>query len=368
MNEKKMVAIMFGGKSAEHEISLISAMNIIKALDRDKYDALLIGVDKSGMWQLQTESEYLAQDPNPMTVHLTTNNRPVGVVPGMIGPHFLDLMRGEALPEPDVVFGILHGPYGEDGTMQGLLQQLDLPYVGPGVAGSAVAMDKDIAKRLMNEAGIPNAPFVVFRKEDRLLATAEACAHLQLPWFVKPARLGSSVGVSRVTKPENLAKAVDLAFDFDTKILIEQGIVGREIECAVLGNAHPQGSVIGEVIPPNGFYDYEAKYIDANGAKLMLPAPGLSAATVARVQALAVRTFQVLECEGLSRVDFFLTHDDDLLVNEVNTLPGFTNISMYPSLWKLSGIAYPALIDRLLSLAIERKAAERALKTEMTFD
>lgn len=368
MESKKVVAILFGGKSAEHEISLISAMNIIKALDRAKYDALLIGVDKDGMWQLQEEAQFLAQDPNPMTVRLTSNNRPIGVVPGKIGPHLLDLMRGESLPEPEVVFGILHGPYGEDGTMQGLLQQLDLPYVGPGVAGSAVAMDKDLAKRLFNEAGIPNSRFVVFRKEDRAKATPEAVAHLGLPWFVKPARLGSSVGVSRVTKPEDLAKAVDLAFDFDTKILIEEGIKGREIECAVLGNAHPQGSVIGEVIPPNGFYDYEAKYIDANGAKLLLPAPGLSPEVIARVQALAVKTFQVLECEGLSRVDFFLTSDDELLVNEVNTLPGFTNISMYPSLWKLSGIAYPALIDRLLTLAIERKAAERALKTEMTFD
>jgi D-alanine-D-alanine ligase len=367
MDTRKMVAILFGGKSAEHEISLISAMNIIKALDRTKYDALLIGVDKSGMWQLQDEEHFLAQDPNPMTVRLTSNNRPVGVVPGTIGPHLLDLMRGEALPEPAVVFGILHGPYGEDGTMQGLLQQLDLPYVGPGVAGSAVAMDKDIAKRLMTEAGIPNAKFVVFRKEDRAQVTPEALSHLGLPWFVKPARLGSSVGVSRVTKPEDLAKAVDLAFDFDTKILIEEGIKGREIECAVLGNAHPKGSVIGEVIPPNGFYDYEAKYIDANGAKLLLPAPGLSPATIARVQALAVKTFQVLECEGLSRVDFFLTSDDALMVNEVNTLPGFTNISMYPSLWKLTGITYPDLIDRLLTLAIERKETERALKTEMTF-
>jgi D-alanine-D-alanine ligase len=368
MDTKKMVAIMFGGKSAEHEISLISAMNIIKALDRNKYDALLIGVDKQGMWQLQDEAMFLSQDPNPMTVRLTSNNRPIGVVPGKIGPHLLDLMRGEALPEPDVVFGILHGPYGEDGTMQGLLQQLDLPYVGPGVAGSAVAMDKDLAKRLLNEAGIPNAPFAVFRVEDRAKATQEAVAHLSLPWFVKPARLGSSVGVSRVTKPDDLAKAVDLAFDFDTKILIEQGIVGREIECAVLGNAHPQGSVLGEVIPPNGFYDYEAKYIDANGAKLMLPAPNIHPDTVERVKALAVKTFQVLECEGLSRVDFFLTAEDELLVNEVNTLPGFTNISMYPSLWKLSGIPYPALIDQLLSLAIARKEQERALKTEMTFE
>ncbi len=368
MNTTKRVAIMFGGKSAEHEISLISAMNIIKALDRSQYEPMLIGVDKDGMWQLQDEAEFLAQDANPKTVRLTSLNRPIGIVPGNIGPHLLDLLRGEALPEPDVVFGILHGPYGEDGSMQGLLQQLDLPYVGPGVAGSAVAMDKDLAKRLFNEAGIPNAGFVVFRKEDRAAAVPEALAHLNLPWFVKPARLGSSVGVSKVSKPEDLAKAVDLAFDFDTKILIEEGIKGREIECAVLGNANPKGSVIGEVVPPDGFYDYEAKYIDADGAKLLLPAPGLDEATVKRVQEMAVKAYQVLECEGLSRVDFFLTESGELLLNEINTLPGFTNISMYPSLWKLSGIAYPDLIDRLLKLAMERKAAERALKTEMTFE
>jgi D-alanine-D-alanine ligase len=367
MSTTKCVAILFGGKSAEHEISLISAMNIIRALNREKFTPLLIGVDKDGMWQLQDEATFMAQEADPKKVHLTTNNRPIGVVPGKMPPHLLDLMKGESLPEPNVVFGILHGPYGEDGTMQGLLMQLDLPFVGPGVTGSAVAMDKDIAKRLMTEAGIPNAKFEVFRREDRAKITPEALAHLNLPWFVKPARLGSSVGVSKVSTPEQLAKAVALAFDFDNKILIEEGIKGREIECAVLGNAHPKGSAIGEVIPPNGFYDYEAKYIDADGAKLLLPAPNLDDATVARIQALAAKTFQVLDCEGLSRVDFFYTEDGNLLVNEVNTLPGFTKISMYPGLWKLSGIAYPDLIDQLLELAMERKAAERALKTEMTF-
>jgi D-alanine-D-alanine ligase len=367
MDTTKRVAIMFGGKSAEHEISLISAMNIIKALDRGHYAPMLIGVDKDGMWHLQEEQEFLAQEPNPKTVRLTTINRPIGVVPGNLGPHLLDLMRGEALPEPDVVFSILHGPYGEDGSMQGLLQQLDLPYVGPGVAGSAIAMDKDIAKRLFTQAGIPNSRFVVFRKENRAAAVPSAVAHLALPWFVKPARLGSSVGVGKVSRPEELAKAVDLAFEFDTKILVEEGIKGREIECAVLGNAHPKGSITGEVVPPDGFYDYEAKYIDAEGAKLLLPAPGLDEAMLERVRQLAVKAFQALECEGMSRVDFFLTTDGELLLNEINTLPGFTNISMYPSLWKLSGIAYPELIDQLLKLAMERKMAERALKTEVTF-
>ena len=180
--------------------------------------------------------------------------------------------------------------------------------------------------------------------------------------------MGSSVGVSKVTKREDLKAAMRTAFEFDTKVLIEQGIKGREIECAVLGNTDPKGSFIGEVVPPNGFYDYESKYIDADGAKLLLPAPNLDAALIERIQKLAVKTFQTLECEGLSRVDFFLTEDDQLLVNEVNTLPGFTKISMYPSLWQLSGISYPDLITQLLNFAIERKAVEKALKTEMTFD
>jgi D-alanine-D-alanine ligase len=343
-------------------------MNIIKALDRSRFEPLLIGVDKDGMWHLQAEEEFLAQEANPKTIKLTSTNRPVGIVPGNTGPHLLDLLRGEALPEPDAIFAILHGPFGEDGTIQGLFDQMDIPFVGPGVAGSAVAMDKDIAKRLMNEAGIPNSPFVVLRREELPTFKIESIAHLQMPWFVKPARLGSSVGVSKVSKPEDLQKALDLAFDFDHKVLIEQGIKGREIECAVLGNAHAKGSVIGEVVPPDAFYDYESKYIDPDGAKLLLPAPDMDEATIERVKALAVKTFKLLECEGLSRVDFFLTADGELYVNEVNTLPGFTKISMYPSLWQLSGMTYPDLIAELIDLAIQRKVANRALKTEMTFD
>lgn len=368
MSTIKRVAIMFGGKSAEHEISLISGMNIIKALDRSRFEPMLIGLDKTGQWHLQDEATFLAQEADPKTIKLTSTNRPIAVLPGDKGPHLLDIQSGNMLPEPDAVFGILHGPYGEDGTIQGLLQQLDLPFVGPGVAGSAAAMDKDIAKRLMNEAGIPNSPFIVLRKEELASFKLEQVAHLKLPLFVKPARLGSSVGVSKVNTLAELQKALELAFDFDLKVLIEQGIKGREIECAVLGNANPKGSIIGEIVPPDGFYDYESKYIDADGAKLLLPAPGMSDALVKRVQELAVKTFKVLECEGLSRVDFFLTDEEELIVNEVNTLPGFTKISMYPSLWKLSGIAYPDLITELIDLAIARKTAERALKTEMTFD
>ena len=368
MSSIKCVAILFGGQSAEHEISLISAMNIIKALDRKRFKPLLIGVNKAGQWHLQDEAVFLAQEADPKTVRLTSHNRPIAVVPGNNVPHLLDVKSGEMLEEPTAVFGILHGPYGEDGTIQGLYQQLNLPFVGPGVAGSAVAMDKDIAKRLMNEAGIPNAPFVVVRKHELADFKQESVAHLKMPLFVKPARMGSSVGVSKVSDLSELRKALEEAFEFDLKVLIEEGIVGREIECAVLGNANPVGSMIGEIVPPDGFYDYESKYIDADGAKLLLPAPGLSAEMVAKVQAMAIKTYQVLEGEGLSRVDFFLKENGDLIVNEVNTLPGFTKISMYPSLWQMSGITYPDLITQLIELAISRKADESALKTEVTFD
>lgn len=366
MNTKQRVAILFGGKSAEHEISLISAMNIIRALDRARFEPLLIGIDKSGAWFLQKEVRFLDQDQDPKTVALHDRSRPLAVKPGGPAPHLIDLSSGQVLPEPDVAFGILHGPYGEDGTMQGLMQHLDWAFVGPDVLGSAVAMDKDVAKRLLTQAGIPNAPFLVYHKHQRAeIDFAEVRQHLQLPLFVKPANLGSSVGISKVTDAAGFEEALDLAFAFDLKIVVEQGIVGREIECAVLGNTAPQGSVIGEIVPEDGFYDYAAKYIDDKGAALLLPAPDLDAETVERVQALAVKTYQVLECRGLSRVDFFLTPSGDLVVNEVNTLPGFTKISMYPSLWGLSGIAYGELITQLLNLAIEHKTAKRNLRSAM---
>ena len=363
------VAILLGGKSSEHEISLISAMNITAAIDRSRYTPMLIGIAKDGRWYLQDEATFMAQEMNPKTVKLLNFDHPLSIIPGASGPHIHDLATGQAIPEPDVVFGILHGTNGEDGTMQGLLQHLNLPYVGPDVAGSAVAMDKDIAKRLLTEAGIPNAKFMVFHKHEReQIRYADVVANLQLPIFVKPARQGSSVGVSKVKDEASFDQAVDHAFAFDTKIVVEQGVVGREIECAVLGNEFQKGSAIGEVVPPEGgFYDYDAKYIDADGAKLYLPAPNMDEATVELVQAFAVLTCRVLGCEGLSRVDFFLQPDGQLLVNEVNTLPGFTKISMYPSLWRLSGIAYPDLIHALLQHAIARKLRQDALSTEKVF-
>lgn len=357
---------MCGGKSAEHEISLISGMNILQAIDRTQFEVMLIGLDKDGRWFLQSEEVFLTKDPNPKTIALDDFSRPIGVIPGHAESPLFDLNAGKALPRPDVVFPILHGPNGEDGTMQGLLRQLGLPYVGPDVLGSAVAMDKDVAKRLLSWAGIPNSPFRCFQKYQRdEIQFDDLASELKLPFFVKPACMGSSVGISKVNNESEFNAALDLAFTYDWKILIEEGIVGREIECAVLGNEYVKGSVIGEIVPPDGFYDYESKYIDEDGAALLMPAPDMDDATVARVQDLAVKTFKVLGCEGLSRVDFFLCADGTLMVNEVNTLPGFTRISMYPSLWGISGIAYPELITELLELGMQRKMREDALKTSV---
>lgn len=362
----KIIAILCGGKSAEHEISLISAMNILRALDRNLFQPLIIGIDREGCWYIQDELKFLAQETNPKTVALTDHDRPVAIVPGETAPHLLDLRDCSHLPEPDAAFGILHGPYGEDGTMQGLLRQLNWAFVGPDVLGSAAAMDKDVAKRLLNEAGIPNSPFRTYRTQERdQISFAEITQELKLPLFIKPACMGSSVGITRVSKEEDFDAAIDLAFQFDRKILIEQGIKGREIECAVLGNQYPKGSPIGEIVPVDGFYDYEAKYIDADGAALLIPAPDMSPEVIQRVKDLAVKTFQVLECEGCSRVDFFLTDEDELYVNEVNTLPGFTSISMYPSLWQEAGTAYKDLITQLINFALERKNAIANLKTSM---
>lgn len=357
------IAIFMGGKSAEHEISLISALNILLSLDRERFEPLLIGIDKEGKWWLQDEQRLREQPMDPKQIQLPDTDRPVAVVPGASAPHFIDLSTGKPLPDPVAVFAILHGPNGEDGSIQGLLQHLHLPYVGPDLLGSAVCMDKDVAKRLMTEAGIPNAAFRTFRAwEQAQISFEDLTQALQPPLFVKPARMGSSVGISKVQNAAELKAAVELAFRFDRKIVIEEGIVGREIEVAVLGNEDPKASVIGEIVPEVDFYDYESKYVSADGATLLLPAPDMDEATIQRVREAAIHAYQTLECEGLSRVDYFLCEDGSLMLNEINTLPGFTKISMYPSLWGLTGIPYSDLITQLIELAIDRQRALDALQ------
>ncbi|MGH8397541.1 MAG: D-alanine--D-alanine ligase [Gammaproteobacteria bacterium] len=361
MTQKIRVGILFGGKSAEHEVSLLSAKNVIDAIDNTKYEAVLIGIDKSGHWLLNKPSEFLLNSTNPKLVALNkVNSESVALVP-QSGGKLTSLNSGHLDQAVDVVFPILHGPFGEDGTIQGLLKLANVPFVGAGVLGSAVGMDKDVMKRLLREAGLPICKFITCTHGDTPSFIAVA-KQLGMPVFVKPANLGSSVGISNAKDEASFTKAVANAFRYDTKILIEETIRGREIECAVLGNDDPIASMPGEVIPTHEFYDYDAKYVDENGARLEAPAR-LPAETVKRVQALAIQTFNVLNCEGMGRVDFFLQPDGTLLVNEINTIPGFTKISMYPRLWALSGLSYTELIDRLIQLAIERFAREQKLET-----
>ena len=361
MARKIRVGILFGGKSAEHEVSLQSAKNVIDAIDRDKYDVVLIGLDKSGRWHLNDSSHFLLNSGDPKLISMAKATSEVALVPESGGK--LSGLSGDISGVTvDVVFPILHGPYGEDGTVQGLLKLANIPFVGAGILGSAVGMDKDVMKRLLRDAGLPIGKFITLRHNDEVPSWDSVVAALGSPVFVKPANMGSSVGVSKVGNPGDYLEAVRAAFDYDTKILLEEFIAGREIECSVLGNEEPMASVPGEILPTHDFYSYEAKYIDENGARLQIPAE-LPPETSEKVRALSIRTFEVLCCEGLARVDIFLKSDGELVVNEINTLPGFTSISMYPMLWKASGIPYTELIDRLLQLAMARHERERGLKT-----
>ena len=318
----KKVGILFGGKSAEHEISILSANNVYDAIDKTKFDPTLVKIEKSGSWQLNDIYKF------------------------------------------DVIFPILHGPYGEDGTIQGLLKLADIPFVGPSVLGSAVGMDKDVMKRLARDARIEIGNYEIVISHEKPLSFNEAQEELGVPFFVKPANMGSSVGISKVHNEAEYAEALKDAFLYDTKIVLEEFISGREIECAVLGNEDPIASVPGEIIPSHDFYSYDAKYLDDNGAALKIPAD-IDAETTKRIQELAIKVFKVLCCEGLSRIDFFLKPNGDIIFNEINTMPGFTKISMYPKMWEASGISYTELITRLIDLAISRFERDKQLKTSV---
>ena len=366
---RRRVGVLFGGESPEHEVSLQSAKNVIEAIDRDRYDVVLIGIDRRGRWWLADESGFLRNASDPRRIRLPAATTPLAVTAGRDAEVVsLDPSApGAPLPALDAVFPVLHGPLGEDGAVQGLLRLAHLPFVGPGVLGSAVCMDKDVAKRLLRDAGIPVAPFLTVARRDESPAWEAVVEALGAPVFVKPANMGSSVGVSRVAAAADYARALDEAFSFDTKILIERAVRGREIELSVLGNESPEASVPGEIAPRHDFYSYEAKYLDEGGADLLIPAD-LDAETTRRARELAVRAFRTLCCEGMARVDLFLATEDcgefpagAFIVNEINTIPGFTRISMYPKLWAASGVSYPELIDRLIQLAIARAERERRL-------
>jgi D-alanine-D-alanine ligase len=362
MKKKLRIAILFGGKSAEHEISVISARNIVQAMDKRKYQIVSIGIDKQGRWFFD-EGARLLHRKKQSQVEFQVSRNSTAVLPGAAQAPMLTPSR--TLGDVDVVFPVLHGPFGEDGTVQGLLKLANVPFVGAGVLGSAVGMDKDVMKRLLRDASIPIAKFLVFeRSVASRINFAEVKRALGLPFFVKPANLGSSVGISKVSAKKQFGRALTEAFRYDNKILIEESIRGREIECSVLGNENPIASLPGEIVTRHDFYSYDAKYLDEKGAQLIIPAE-LPKNIVRQVQTLALRTFKTLACEGMARVDFFLRNNRELFVNEINTIPGFTKISMYPKLWEASGIPYTRLIDRLIQLALERNQRERNLRTSL---
>ncbi|PKM52632.1 MAG: D-alanine--D-alanine ligase A [Firmicutes bacterium HGW-Firmicutes-7] len=358
MSKKINVGILFGGKSVEHEISVQSSKNVYDAINKDKYNVIMIGISKDGRWLL-----------NPLITKegCVTGNNPLALIPGTEGSQLIDIEGKNEIGKLDVIFPILHGPYGEDGTIQGLLKILNIPFVGPSVLGSAVGMDKEVMKRLLKDSQIPSAKYLVMNKyiDDVPNPTyEEAKDTLGIPFFIKPANLGSSVGISKIHSKDEFEGAIAEAFRFDLKLIIETNIVGKEIECSVLGNEKPMVSLPGEVKSNHEFYSYEAKYLDEHGAVLEIPAK-LNDNIVREIQKLAVKSFKALYCEGLTRVDFFVTEQDQVLVNEVNTIPGFTKISMYPKLWEASGISYTELIDKLIQYAIERYKKEAQLETSI---
>jgi len=362
---KKKVGIIFGGKSAEHEVSLQSAKNIVDAIDKDKFEVMLIGIDKEGRWHLNDQSSYLLNEENPKLIQLNKSNEHVAIVPGGEDNQLIHASKSIPLEQLDVIFPIVHGTIGEDGSLQGMFRAANLPYVGSNVLGSSVCMDKDIAKRLLQAAGINVANGLVFKRNRKNeINYDEAVKVLGTPLFIKPANQGSSVGVSKVYTEDEFKRAIESAFAYDHKIIIEESIDGREIECSVLGNDNPKASLLGEILPNTDFYSYESKYIDETGAELAIPAD-LTDEDTKRMQEIAVKAFETLECGGLARVDFFLTKEGKIYVNEVNTLPGFTKISMYPKLWEISGISYPDLINELIELAIQRHKEDNDLKSSV---
>ncbi|HET6451267.1 MAG TPA: D-alanine--D-alanine ligase [Spirochaetia bacterium] len=362
--KKIRVGVVFGGRSAEHEVSLQSAKNVLEALDRSRYEPVLIGIDREGRWRLDEQTKALFESARPLPNLTADLPHEVALVARGEQSRLLDLSGDRELGKLDVVFPVLHGPYGEDGSVQGLCRLANLPCVGAGILGSAVGMDKDVMKRLLREAGIPTARSVTLLRGRSTRDFASVSAELGTPLFVKPANLGSSVGISRVQTAAEYERACAAAFQYDTKLVVEECIIGREVECAVLGNSEPRASVPGEIVTGGGhtFYDYEAKYIDEHGARLLIPAP-LEPAVTERVRQLALQAFTVLCCEGMARVDMFVKENGEVLINEINTIPGFTRISMYPKLWEASGVSYSQLVDQLITLAIERAATERELKT-----
>jgi D-alanine-D-alanine ligase len=348
----KNIAIVFGGKSPEHEISVRSAKNVIKAIDKDQFQLIYLGIDRKGKWRLVDLAE--------VDKYIPESGVELAFMPGEKDP-IIRMDTQEAIPNIDLMYLILHGPNGEDGTVQGLMRLLDLPFIGPDVLGSSAAMDKAITKSLLQDAGIGVAPgTVVFHTEKDQLNYQEITKKYGSPIFIKPANMGSSVGVHKVKDEASFAKAIQDAFLYDSKVLIESMIQGREVECAVMGNEDPKASTIGEIVTPEE-YSFEAKYVSATAAKVIIPAE-LTESTREQLREVARKAYLAVGCEVLSRVDMFLTEKGEIYVNEINTLPGFTSISMFPQLWQHEGMSYQDLISQLIQYALDRHERRQGLK------
>lgn len=359
------VLLLFGGRSAEHEVSVVSARSVYAAIDRERYDVMLAGIDQQGRWYFGGK--------NSESLLSTTTVVPDKHVPARLSTAGTSLVSedGDDLPDSDfeVVFPLLHGPYGEDGTVQGLLELAGLAYVGAGVAASAVGMDKALARAIFAASGLPQTQYSVIARSDWRRAQVPVLERLEgehdYPLFVKPANLGSSVGISKVYDRQELQAGLELASQYDTKLIVERSVENaRELECAVLGNEYPKASGVGEIIPGAEFYDYTTKYIDGQ-SELVIPAV-LEKSESEAIQELAMRTFKAIDCSGLARVDFFMRPDGSVLVNEINTMPGFTPISMYPKLWAAAGVAYGDLIDRLIQFGLERHLDRKDLQSTLS--
>jgi len=376
MGEKLRVGVIFGGRSGEHEVSIASAASVLNALDHEKYEVVPIGVTHDGRWLAGAEPRRLAQGatmdedaaahPDVLAVTITGDPTRQGLVPAQPAAS----RDTDAVTRPfDIVIPVLHGTYGEDGTLQGLLEMAGVAYAGSGVLGSALGMDKEKAKLVFQAAGLPVVPWLTVRRYEVERDAEAVCACIEArfayPVFAKPANLGSSVGVGKAHDHAELLIALAGALAYDRKAIVEPGVNCRELECGVLGNDEPQASVVGEIVPEREFYDYRAKYLD-NTSRLYIPAD-LPAETANNVRRMAVEAFLALDLSGLARVDFFLDRDSGALyLNEVNTMPGFTQISMYPKLWEASGVPYPELLDRLIQLGMERQQDRQRNRT--TFD
>lgn len=347
------LCVICGGKSSEHNVSLVSTKNIIAALNKKKYQLSLIGITLDGKWKLLDPAKPFVNSESTATISINLTGRDIFIRRKDDQVFIIDDSNGRVIDSIDILFPVMHGAFGEDGTIQGLFRSWELPFVGCDILGSALCMDKDLTKRVLRDSDIPVAKWVTLRKYDDIPDFQSIVGELGLPVFIKPANAGSSVGVSKVNSESEYWQSIEEAFRHDEKILIEEACIGKEVECAILGNSHPKASPIGEIVPTENFYDFDTKYLNLTGASLKIPAE-INDRIAQKIQDTAIKAFKLLECKGLSRVDFFLKPDDSFVLNEVNTLPGFTATSMYPSLWAHAGLSYSDLLDKIIELAVER--------------